>query len=89
MGCGAESTVGLSYPTARGPALSATKRSRWPGAFSQRPKQYLRRKVDLTVDHDREIRLLQAALRDKGTNLTYSQIIEKMIDDFLEKLGTG
>jgi hypothetical protein len=50
-------------------------------------KQYLRKHVDITHDHDREIRLLQSALKDKGKVLSYSQILEVMIDDFLEKLG--
>ncbi len=58
------------------------------GVQRARPfKQYLRKKVDVTHDHDREIRLLQAALKDRGTSLSYSQIIEIMIDEFLEKLG--
>lgn len=49
-------------------------------------RQYSHRKILICQDHDREIRLLQAALSERGTPLSYSQIIEKMIDDFLEKL---
>jgi hypothetical protein len=50
-------------------------------------KQYTTKKINISLDHDREIRLLQAALKDKGITLSYSDIIEKMIDEFLEKLG--
>ncbi len=46
----------------------------------------MHRKITICEDHDREIRLLQAALAERKTPLSYSQIIEKMIDDFLEKL---
>lgn len=60
------------------------RRLRLPAA---RPfKSYTQKKVNITHDHDREIRLLQAALADRHTPLSYSQVIEIMIDDFLGKL---
>jgi chromosome condensin MukBEF complex kleisin-like MukF subunit len=55
---------------------------------TRRPfKQYTKKRIDITLDHDREIRLLLAAVKDMGTHLTYSQIIEKMIDEYFEKLS--
>ncbi len=53
----------------------------------ERPfKQYISKRIEISMDHDREIRLLQAALKDHGSNISYSEIIEKMIDEFLERL---
>lgn len=47
----------------------------------------IRKNIEIRADHDVEIRLLQDAINSRGTHLSYSQIIEKMIDEFLEKLG--
>lgn len=52
-------------------------------------KQYLRRAVKITHDHDREIRLLQAAIKDKGSSLEYSEILEKIIDHFFDDVNTA
>lgn len=50
-------------------------------------KQYLRKEVNITFNHDMEIRLIQSALKDRGTEISYSHLIEKMIDAFLEDMG--
>lgn len=60
-----------------------------PRIQAARPfKQYILKKVKVTHDHDRELRLIIAALENKGTKLDFSQLLELVIDEFLEKLGT-
>ena len=42
--------------------------------------------VRIREDQNREVRLVLAALRDKGTKLSLSEFIQKLIDEFLEKI---
>lgn len=50
-------------------------------------KQYTRKIIEISLEHDLEIKLLQAAIKERtGSFLSYSQLLAKMIDEFLEKM---
>lgn len=46
----------------------------------------IRREIDVPLTLDTEIRLLKAALEQKGERKSYSEIVVTMIADFLEKM---